>query len=223
MLLFRRFQPGTLGLALMLALVALSLVAPVQAQEKDRTQTRPAGERVAVPLEIIRVGDGDTVTLRWGEEDTERVRILGIDTPEVAHPHWGQYQGQPFGTEAAAFAAGAFAAAAEVQLLRAAETDGYGRTLGYFFLNGKNFSVLLLQAGMAVETVSHYGDNGFPEISEDILAAARAMPPRALRGSLQVPAPHARDQGLGKEPRGRGRRGTEQLENPTRKRPEPCP
>ncbi len=105
------------------------------------------------------------------------MRILGIDTPEVAHPHWGQYQGQPFGTEAAAFAAGAFAAAAEVQLLRAAETDGYGRTLGYFFLNGKNFSVLLLQAGMAVETVSHYGDNGFPEISEDILAAARALPP----------------------------------------------
>ena len=143
----------------------------------DRTQTRPAGERVDIPLEIIRVGDGDTVTLGWGEDDIERVRILGIDTPETAHPHWGQYQGQPFGTEAAAFAAGAFAAADQVQLLRAAETDGYGRTLGYFFLNGKNFSLLVLKAGFAVETVSHYGDNGFPEISDEILAAARDLAP----------------------------------------------
>jgi micrococcal nuclease len=121
--------------SLILLAILILLTASALAADKDygdRTQARPALERVSVPLAIIDVGDGDTVTLHWNEEDTERVRILGIDTPEVAHPRWGQYLNQPFGTEAAAFAAGAFAAASEVQLIRAAETDGYGRTLGYF-------------------------------------------------------------------------------------------
>ena len=39
------------------------------------------------------------------------------------------------------------AVADEVELLRAAETDGYGRTLGYFFVNGRNYSVLVVAAG----------------------------------------------------------------------------
>jgi endonuclease YncB( thermonuclease family) len=67
-----------------------------------------------------------------------------------------------------------------VELLRAAEPDGYGRTLGYLFVNGRNYSVLVVQAGYAVETVSHYGDNGLPEASEAVLAASRGIAPVAF-------------------------------------------
>ncbi len=170
----------TLRRIILITLMLLSSVAVA----KDRTQTRTSGVPVDVPLEIIDVSDGDTVNIRWGDDDTERVRILGIDTPEVAHHHWGQHQGQPFGTEATAFAEGAFACATKVELLRADQTDGYGRTLGYLFVNGKNYSVLVIRAGYAVETVSHYGDNGFPEQSEAILAATREVGPPAFE------APH---------------------------------
>ena len=169
-----------LSLISLLALLLLAL--PTLA--KDRTQTRPSGQRVDVPLEIIDVSDGDTVNIQWTEDDRERIRILGIDTPEVAHPHWKQYQGQPFGTEATAFAEGVFAGATEVEQLRADETDGYGRTLGYLFVNGRNYSVLVVREGYAVETVSHYGDNGFPEESEAVLAASREA------GPVRFEAPH---------------------------------
>lgn len=164
--------------SLMMGAALLILTTAAAGQDtRDRTQTRPALERIAIDCDLIDVGDGDTVTIHWSEDDAERVRILGIDTPEVAHPRYDMPYGQPFGPEAAAFAAGAFAAATEVELLRAAETDPYGRTLGYFFLNGKNYSELVIRAGFALETVSHYGDNGFPEVSEAVLAISREVAP----------------------------------------------
>jgi endonuclease YncB( thermonuclease family) len=165
-------------------LFALLLVTAVFAEE-DRTQTRTSLERVSIDPALVDVGDGDTVTIRWGEDDIERVRILGIDTPEVAHHSMGWYDDQPYGRRATAFAEGVFAVAAEIELLRAAETDGYGRTLGYLFVNGINYSVLVVEAGYAVETVGHYGDNGLPEEAEAVLAASRTVGPVPFEAPYQ--------------------------------------
>jgi len=154
-----------------LLLVAITVAA------QDDTPTRVGLEKIPVDPALIDVGDGDTVTIHWSSDDSERVRILGIDTPEVAHPSMGWYDDQPYGPEATAFAEGVFAMAETVELLRAAEPDGYGRTLGYLFVNGRNYSVLVVTAGYAVETVSHYGDNGLPEASEAVLAASREVGP----------------------------------------------
>lgn len=151
----------------------------------DRTQSRPSLERITVTPALIDVGDGDTVVIRWSGEDTERVRILGIDTPEVAHHSMGWYDEQPYGPEATAYAEGVFSMAESVELLRAAETDGYGRTLGYLFVNGRNYSVLAITAGYAVETVSHYGDNGLPEIADMVLAASREVGPVPFEAPYQ--------------------------------------
>lgn len=159
-------------LLLVLLLIATSAVAA-----EDRTQPRTSLERVPVDPALIDVGDGDTVTIHWSDEDGERVRILGIDTPETAHPSMGWHDHQPYGRQATAFAEGVFAMAESVELLRAAEPDGYGRTLGYLFVNGRNYSVLVVTAGYAVESVSHYGDNGLPEEAEAVLAASREVGP----------------------------------------------
>jgi endonuclease YncB( thermonuclease family) len=161
---------------MVVALLLIARSAPAPAAD-DRTQTRPALERVTVAPERLDVGDGDTVIIHWDDGDRERVRILGIDTPEVAHPQYGMPYDQPFGPEAAAFAAGVFAAAVEVELLRAAETDRYGRTLGYLFVNGRNYSVMVIAAGLATETVTHYGDNGLPAEAAAVLAAAQEAGP----------------------------------------------
>jgi len=159
-----------------LVLVALLLVATLVVAD-DQTPPRASLERIPVDPALIDVGDGDTVVIRWNDDDKERVRILGIDTPEVAHPSMGWYDDQPFGPEATAFAEGVFAMAESVELLRAADPDGYGRTLGYLFVNGRNYSVLAVKARYAVETVSHYGDNGLPEVAEAVLAASREVGP----------------------------------------------
>jgi len=176
----------------LVAVLAPSLVAiggpasaaPPPAQEGAQAEARPAplpqpqrhGQRVSVDPGKLSVDDGDTVLIRWGDNDVETVRILGIDTPL---PHNLPYA-QAFGEEASAFASGAFAAATEIELLRASTLDPYGRTLGYFFLNGRNYSVLVVAARLAYESVSHYGDNGFPEEAAAVLAASKSAGPLAF-------------------------------------------
>jgi len=162
---------------LTLALLILLVFATVVLAAEEAAPPRPSLERVPVDPALVDVGDGDTVTIRWGEDDVERVRILGIDTPEVAHHSMGWYDDQAYGRQATAFAKGVFAVAGTVELLRAAEPDGYGRTLGYLFVNGINYSVLAVEAGFAAETVGHYGDNGLPAEAEAVLAASRTVGP----------------------------------------------
>ncbi len=151
--------------------------APAERRSPSRPQTRPSGTRVAVPAGQVTVDDGDTAIIQWSAADAETVRFLGIDTPETRHvPHDLPYA-QPFGPEARAFGQGAFAAADKVELLRAAMVDPYHRTLGYFFLNGKNYSVLVVKARLAEESVTRYGDNGLPTEAAAVTAAAQAAGP----------------------------------------------
>jgi endonuclease YncB( thermonuclease family) len=161
--------------------------ADVKAQVKpeQKPQTRPHGSPIVVDPALITVDDGDTVTVRWGEKDEEIVRILGIDTPETRHDEHGIPLDQPFGPEARTFAQGAFAVATDVRLIRADKLDPYDRTLGYLILNGKNYSVLVINARLAEESVSHYGDNRLPALAAEVMSAAK------LAGPLPFEPPHA--------------------------------
>jgi endonuclease YncB( thermonuclease family) len=142
-------------------------------------QPREHGTRVAVPLDRVVVDDGDTVEIRWAPGDTEIVRVLGIDTPETKHVEHNIPEDQPEGPAARAFAREAFGAARAMEVLRSATLDPYGRTLGYVFLDGVNYSVRAIEAGHALETVGHYGDNGLPaEAAAVSQAAARVGTPK---------------------------------------------
>jgi len=140
-------------------------------------QPRPYGSRVSVLPSLVEVDDGDTVVIHWTKTDAETVRILGIDTAETRHLEHNLPYAQPYGPEGRAFAQGALAAATQVELLRSATLDPYGRTLGYVFVNGRNYSVLVVQARLAYESVTHYGDNGLPTEAAEVLAAARQAGP----------------------------------------------
>jgi len=158
---------------------------PQSEQRRERMpQPRPSQTRVEVPADKVTAGDGDTIDIEWAKGDVETMRILGIDTPETQNPEHNLPYGQAFGEEARGFAKGAFAAATRVEVLRTRELDPYGRTLGYVFVNGMNYSVLVVRAGLAAETVSHYGDNGFPREAAEVLAAAKAA------GPVPFEAPH---------------------------------
>jgi micrococcal nuclease len=152
-----------------------------KAATKPRTpnepQPRKSGEKVKVDPSKISVDDGDTVTIKWGDNDEEIVRILGIDTPETIHVSHNIPVDQPYGREARAFAQGAFSTASEVELLRCTTLDPYKLTLGYLFINGKNYSLLVIKSRLAEESVTPFGDNGFPEIAAEVKAAAKAAGP----------------------------------------------
>lgn len=172
------------------------------AADQPRDQTRVHGVRVTVPVESIVIDDGDTILIQWEGEPVEVVRILGIDTPETRHIEHDIPFDQPFGPEATAFIRGVFSMAERVELLRASTLDPYDRTLGYVFVNGKNYSVLILTARLAVETVSVFGDNGFPdEAAACLAAAAEAVPvpfesPHLYRRRMREVSQQMRAEGL---------------------------
>lgn len=80
------------------------------------------------------VYDGDTIRLDGGE----RVRLLGVDAPEVHHPERGE---EPFGREAMGLAI-ALVSARTVELryhegttIQGAQRDKYGRVLAYVWVD----------------------------------------------------------------------------------------
>jgi endonuclease YncB( thermonuclease family) len=144
----------------------------------------PPVDRVLLPKKSIIFDDGDTIEIRWPGRTAEVVRILGIDTPEVLHIDHNIPYPQAFGYEAAGFLRGCMATAEKVELLRSAKKDPYGRTLGYIFVDGKNYSALVIKARLAVESISHYGDNGLPQEAAQCLQAAKQA------GPVPFEAPH---------------------------------
>ncbi len=118
----------------------------------------------------IVVHDGDTILI-----DGHPVRILGIDTPETRSPSVGILEDQPFG-RAATESTRAWIDRARVIEIRCDGRDPYGRRLAHVLLDGELLAVRLVRARLAYETVSHYGDNGFPEYADRILEAWEQTP-----------------------------------------------
>ncbi|MCG0239167.1 MAG: thermonuclease family protein [Firmicutes bacterium] len=101
----------------------------------------PQGARLAV---VERVVDGDTLEVQL-DGQTERVRMIGVDTPEV------HGQVEPYGPEASAFTKKVLAPGTRVWLELDVETrDRYGRLLAYVWLaDGRLFNEVLLREGYA--------------------------------------------------------------------------
>jgi micrococcal nuclease len=79
---------------------------------------------------VVRVVDGDTLEVRLGGRG-ERVRLIGIDTPESVKP---DSPVECFGKEASARLEALLPPGAEVEVVRDAELrDPYGRLLAYLF------------------------------------------------------------------------------------------
>jgi micrococcal nuclease len=90
---------------------------------------------------VTRVTDGDTIRL----SGVGRVRLIGIDTPEV----FGERE--CYGPQASAFARRELPIGTTVRYVIGAErTDRYGRTLAYVYLpDGRMLNELLARRGYA--------------------------------------------------------------------------
>ena len=118
----------------------------------------------------IRPDDGDTFFYK-----DLIIRILGIDAPEIIHREHGIFKDQPYGRKAAAMTADLLKKATVVEYLPF-QNDKYGRLLAHVFVDEELLAVHLIRAGLAYETISYYGDNGFPELAERILKVAQESP-----------------------------------------------
>jgi micrococcal nuclease len=154
---------GTLLVVVLLA--GCSGVAPLPAPDDDPTTA--ATETVdgqAWNVTVSRVIDGDTVEVRYRNGSTETVRLLGVDTPEtradrlspeefetVADSDAGRAHLLSWGQNATGFANRRLAGQ-QVRLVvddTADRRGGYGRLLGYIYVDGDNFNKQLLSKGYA--------------------------------------------------------------------------
>jgi micrococcal nuclease len=127
---------------------------------------------------VIRVVDGDTVHVRIGER-VERVRYIGVNTPEVHHPRKGE---EPGGREAARVNE-ALVAHRRVRLeLDVQSHDRYGRLLAYVWVGDVMINAELVRQGYAqVMTVPpnvRYVDL-FRKLQHDAREAGRGLWRRA--------------------------------------------
>jgi micrococcal nuclease len=88
---------------------------------------------------VERVVDGDTIDV-WVGGNHERVRLIGVDTPEIAHLAGNGRPASPaecFGDEAQRFTESLLPVGTEVRLARdVVPRDDYGRLLAYVYLAG---------------------------------------------------------------------------------------
>ena len=87
---------------------------------------------------VVRVADGDTVSVLDGSNRQHKIRLFGIDTPEWDQPHGKQ----------ARRALASLVDGRRVGVIRV-ETDSYGRTVGVLYLDETNVNLDMIRSGNA--------------------------------------------------------------------------
>lgn len=94
---------------------------------------------------MTRVTDGDTLHVRYEGRD-ERVRLIGVDTPEVA---WYGGHGECFGPQAARYTQARLNGTSVRLEFDVALRDRYERLLAYVYLGNELFNLTLVRLGYA--------------------------------------------------------------------------
>lgn len=118
-------------------------------KEKGKETVKNVKDKFLADNEVIitRVIDGDTVYVLNNKGKEEKVRLLLIDTPETSHP---DKPAQLFGEEAKEYAKRYLRPGTKAVLEKGVQdTDKYGRTLGYLFVDGVNFNKHMVEKGYA--------------------------------------------------------------------------
>lgn len=114
---------------------------------------------------VVRVADGDTLTVRFDSGEEETLRLLDIDTPETVHPSRPE---ACFGAQASDYTKALVRQRVRVEPMG---RDRYGRLLAYVWTGdgegGVLWNVRLLEEGLAV-----YNDYGNPGRYADRTRAA---------------------------------------------------
>ncbi|MEK6674427.1 MAG: thermonuclease family protein [Planctomycetota bacterium] len=100
---------------------------------------------------VVYIADGDTIDIDIpdGRKNVTRIRLWGVDTPEIAH---GKEKDMHFGPEAKQFAEDTLEnRRVTIELVPNKTRDKYGRLLAYVFLesDGTMYNELLLENGLA--------------------------------------------------------------------------
>lgn len=134
--------------AAVLTCLGLVLAGCSVGEERITTVGPTTGITTATPVQVLSVIDGDTLRVQMPDESVEKVRLIGIDTPEVAHPP-EQPEAECYGPEAAEMTRHLIGGQ-PVRLESdpaAGERDRYGRLLAHVWLPDETLLASRLLSG----------------------------------------------------------------------------
>ncbi len=133
--------------SLVLSVLALLCVLLCGCSSRLVSEGLPGGESsVEAEATVVRVTDGDTVRITPEIDGENRVRLLGVDTPEI-DPERGS---EPYGEEATRFTQRNIQDQDVTLEFDVEREDDYGRLLAYAYLpDGSMFNETLLREGYA--------------------------------------------------------------------------
>ena len=145
--------------AIFLAVVAvLSLVTACD----GKTPVRPSSSDLVG--RVVKVSDGDTITILDSSKTQHKIRLHGIDAPEKK---------QAFGNASWKFLAG-LVANREVRVAWS-KRDRYQRILGTVFVDGKDANLEMLKAGMAWHYKKYDSNPAYAQAESAARAAKRGL------------------------------------------------
>ncbi|MCM3784958.1 stalk domain-containing protein [Neobacillus mesonae] len=98
---------------------------------------------------VTRVVDGDTIEVTLNDGSVEKVRLIGIDTPESVHPDADRNTSE--GVVVSDYTKSQLLNKTVLLEFDAGERDTYGRLLAYVYLNGNMYNAKLAEEGYATQ------------------------------------------------------------------------
>ena len=145
--------------AIFLAVVAaLSLVTACDGKTPARSSSSD------LVGQVVKVSDGDTITVLDSSKAQHKIRFHGIDAPEKK---------QAFGNASRKFLAG-LVANREVRVAWS-KRDRYQRILGTVFVDGKDVNLEMLKAGMAWHYKKYDSTPAYAQAESEARAAKRGL------------------------------------------------
>lgn len=99
-----------------------------------------------VECKVIRVVDGDTIIIDYNGKE-ERVRLIGVDTPESVHPN--ESKNTEDGIKTSDYTKQRLSGKTVELELDVSQRDKYGRILAYVYIDGQMYNKELLKIGYA--------------------------------------------------------------------------
>ena len=114
----------------------------IKIEEKDNEDV----EIETQECEVVRVVDGDTIVVKYDGVD-EKVRLIGVDTPESVHPN--ETKNTEEGIKTSEYTKQRLTGKTVELELDVQERDKYGRILAYVYVDGEMYNKELLKLGYA--------------------------------------------------------------------------
>ncbi|WP_258359433.1 thermonuclease family protein [Moorella sulfitireducens] len=103
-----------------------------EASQQPKNDNQDSGQIKLIPVTVTEVVDGDTLHVKINGRE-EKVRLIGVNTPEIAHPDLGIKE-EPYGKEALGYTQKRLDSRQVYLELDVGERDKYGRLLAYVWL-----------------------------------------------------------------------------------------